>query len=128
MATILIVDDHETNRQLLTTLLGYWNHQVVAAGDGMEGLERARSERPDLIITDVLMPAMDGYEFTRRLREDPALAATLLLGAVLDAGRALSGSPVRGGIRGFEAGRAGGAASHRECGAGFEHFGPSPVL
>ena len=76
MATILIVDDHETNRQLLTTLLGYRNHQVVEAGDGAEGLERARATRPDLIITDVLMPTMDGYEFTRRLREEPAVAAT----------------------------------------------------
>jgi PAS domain S-box-containing protein len=76
MATILIVDDHETNRQLLTTLLAYWNHQVVEASDGREGLERARAARPDLIITDVLMPAMDGYEFTRRLREEPDLAAT----------------------------------------------------
>src|SRR6266851_1569043 len=76
MATILIVDDHETNLKLLTTLLGYWNHQVVEAGDGAEGLERARDTRPDLIITDILMPTMDGYEFIRRLREEPALAAT----------------------------------------------------
>jgi two-component system, cell cycle sensor histidine kinase and response regulator CckA len=60
----------------LTTLLVYWNHQVVEASDGVEGLERARAARPDLIITDVLMPAMDGYEFTRRLREEPDLAAT----------------------------------------------------
>src|SRR5258706_14864455 len=79
MATILIVDDHETNRELLATLLGYWNHQVVEAGDGVEGLEHARSTRPDLIITDVLMPRIDGYEFTRRLREDADLAATPLI-------------------------------------------------
>jgi len=75
MATILIVDDHEANRELLTTLLGYQNHQTVEARDGAEGLERAREVRPDLIITDILMPAMDGYEFTHRLRADPALAA-----------------------------------------------------
>lgn len=76
MATILIVDDHESNRQLLTTLLGYRNHRVVEAADGAEGLESARATRPDLIITDVLMPTMDGYEFIRRLREEPAMAAT----------------------------------------------------
>ena len=76
MATILIVDDHETNRQLLTTLLGYWDHQVVEASDGAEGLERARATLPNLIITDIVMPTMDGYEFIRRLREEPALAAT----------------------------------------------------
>src|SRR5690242_19479808 len=74
MATILIVDDHQTNRELLATLLGYGNHRVVGARDGVEGLERARATRPDLIITDVLMPAMDGYELTRSLREDPNLA------------------------------------------------------
>jgi len=75
MATILIVDDHEPNRELLTTLLGYRNHQTVEAADGAEGLERARAVRPDLIITDILMPTMDGYELTHKLREDPALAA-----------------------------------------------------
>jgi PAS domain S-box-containing protein len=76
MATILIVDDRESNRELLTTLLGYRNHRTVEASDGAEGLERARIDRPDLIITDILMPTMDGYEFTRRLRADPAFAAT----------------------------------------------------
>jgi PAS domain S-box-containing protein len=76
MATILIVDDHESNRDLLTTLLGYRHHQTVEARDGMEGLDLARTARPDLIITDILMPSMDGYEFTRRLRNDPAIAAT----------------------------------------------------
>ena len=75
MATILIVDDRESNRDLLTTLLGYRNHRTVEARDGLEGLERARAERPDLIITDILMPAMDGYEFTRRLRADPGGAS-----------------------------------------------------
>src|SRR5271169_2219309 len=74
MAIILIVDDHETNRELLTTLLVYRNHQTVEAADGAEGLERARAVRPDLIITDILMPTMDGYELTYKLREDPALA------------------------------------------------------
>ncbi len=75
MATILIVDDRESNRELLTTLLGYRGHRTVEARDGLEGLERARAERPDLIITDILMPTMDGYEFTRRLRADPEVAA-----------------------------------------------------
>jgi CheY-like chemotaxis protein len=67
MATILIVDDRQTNRELLTILLGYRHHSTVEASDGIEGLERAREVQPDLIITDILMPTMDGYEFTRRL-------------------------------------------------------------
>jgi len=75
MATILIVDDRESNRELLTTLLAYRNHRTVEARDGLEGLERARAERPDLVITDILMPTMDGYEFTRRLRADAGLAS-----------------------------------------------------
>jgi two-component system, cell cycle sensor histidine kinase and response regulator CckA len=76
MASILIVDDRESNRKLLTTLLGYQNHSTVEASDGAEGLERARALKPDLIITDILMPTMDGYEFIRRLREDAAIATT----------------------------------------------------
>ena len=71
MASILIVDDRESNRELLTTLLGCENHSTAEARDGAEGLERARTLKPDLIITDILMPTMDGYEFIRRLREDP---------------------------------------------------------
>jgi PAS domain S-box-containing protein len=75
MATILIVDDRASNREFLVTLLGYQNHKMVEAADGVEGLDRARTARPDLIITDILMPTMDGYEFTRRLRQDPELSS-----------------------------------------------------
>ena len=76
MATILVVDDRPTNRDLLVTLLGYRGHKSLEAGDGAEALALARAERPDLIITDILMPTMDGYEFTRRLREDPNIGST----------------------------------------------------
>ncbi len=72
MATILLVDDHSVNRAFLRTLLGYKGHRLVEAADGAEGLAVARAERPDLVITDVLMPTMDGYEFVRRLHADPA--------------------------------------------------------
>ena len=76
MATILIVDDHESNRQFLTTLLGYGGHRLLEAADGREGLEIVRAEHPVLVITDILMPTMDGYEFVRQLRDDPALVHT----------------------------------------------------
>jgi len=74
MATILIVDDYPTNREFLVTLLGYRGHRLLEAADGAEALAQARAERPDLVIADILMPTMDGYEFVRQLRADPAIA------------------------------------------------------
>ena len=76
MATILIVDDHVLNRQFLMVLLGYSGHQLIEAADGLEGLDMARERRPDLIIADILMPNMDGYQFVSRLREDPTVGRT----------------------------------------------------
>ena len=76
MATILVVDDRASNREYLVTLLGYVGHRLVEAADGGTGLAIARAERPDLIITDIVMPTMDGYEFARQVRSDPAIAAT----------------------------------------------------
>ena len=74
VATILIVDDHVLNREFLMTLLGYGGHRLLEASDGAEGLKVVRSERPDLVISDILMPNMDGYEFVTRMREDPSTA------------------------------------------------------
>jgi len=75
MAVILVVDDQPSNRDVLTTLLGYYGHRVLEAADGAEELSADTREQPDLIITDVLMPTMDGYELVSRLRQDPNLAA-----------------------------------------------------
>ncbi|MFO0938368.1 MAG: response regulator [Gemmataceae bacterium] len=79
MATILIVDDHPTNREFLFTLLGYCGHRLMQAADGADGLAITRAEKPDLVIADILMPTMDGYEFVRRLRADPAVAGTRVI-------------------------------------------------
>src|SRR3569833_419915 len=76
MATILIVDDNPTNREVIVTLLGYYGHRSLQAADGIEGLNVADAEKPDLIIADVLMPTMNGFEFVSRLRQRP-LNATL---------------------------------------------------
>lgn len=76
MAKILIIDDRPVNRQFLITLLGYQKHELREASDGAEGLRIGREFRPDLIISDVLMPTMDGYEFVRRLREEPEIGKT----------------------------------------------------
>ncbi|MDT4895402.1 MAG: hypothetical protein QOH25_479 [Acidobacteriota bacterium] len=76
MSKILIVDDCDLNRQLLVMLLGSHHHLTWEASDGAEALQMARLERPDLVISDVLMPTMDGYEFVRQLRADPMVGQT----------------------------------------------------
>lgn len=68
MPHILVVDDHPVNRQLLTTLLGYYGMTVGEAADGAAALESIARHRPDLVITDLLMPNVDGEELCRRLR------------------------------------------------------------
>jgi len=73
MARILVVDDNETNRKLVSATLRYEGHEPAEALDGSDGLICAHQLRPDLIISDILMPSMDGYEFVRRLREEPSL-------------------------------------------------------
>ncbi|HEX8605375.1 MAG TPA: PAS domain S-box protein, partial [Pseudoduganella sp.] len=76
MPTILIVDDRPTNRDYLRTLLGFTSHTVFEAMDGAQALELCHRHRPDLVITDILMPTMDGYEFVQHLRATPELAHT----------------------------------------------------
>lgn len=76
MAKILIVDDRPTNRQFLLTLLGYGGHELLEAADGSEALQRVYAHRPDLVITDILMPTMSGYEFVQQLRTSSMLAMT----------------------------------------------------
>jgi diguanylate cyclase (GGDEF)-like protein len=72
---ILIADDNRANREALASLLEAAGYDVSTAADGWDALMKAREERPALVIADVLMPKMDGYELARRLREDPALQA-----------------------------------------------------
>jgi two-component system cell cycle sensor histidine kinase/response regulator CckA len=71
MATILVVDDIADNRTVLVALLRHQGHRVLEAANGSAGLAAVRIEHPDLVITDVLMPVMDGYEFVRQMRLDP---------------------------------------------------------
>jgi PAS domain S-box-containing protein len=71
MATILIVDDQSVNRRFLVNLLRNQGHRLFEAADGRQGLAAVRTDLPDLVITDVLMPVMDGFDFVRQLRRDP---------------------------------------------------------
>jgi len=76
VSTILVVDDHAVNREFLCSLLVYKGHRVLEAKDALEALSLVRGQRPDLVICDVLMPTMDGYEFVRQLLADPAITGT----------------------------------------------------
>lgn len=69
---VLVADDEEDIRELIVFRLENSGYTVIAAQDGAEALELARSARPDLAVLDVMMPKMDGYELTQRLREDEA--------------------------------------------------------
>lgn len=75
MTSVLAVDDGASDRELLATVLRYAGYSVLEAATGERALELARALKPDLIIADILMPTMDGYELVRELRSDPATAA-----------------------------------------------------
>lgn len=70
MARILIVDDSETERQHLSKLLTAKQHDLIIAKHAEQGLELARSELPDLILMDVVMPGLNGFQATRQLSKD----------------------------------------------------------
>lgn len=76
MARVLVIDDESDNRALVVTLLRYAGHEACEAGDGAQGLLIAQAQRPDLVVCDLLMPTMDGYEFVRRLRNETGIAHT----------------------------------------------------
>ena len=67
---ILVIDDSPTERHFLTEILSKNNYQVITAVNGEEGIEKARKELPDLILMDVVMPGLNGYQATRTLTRD----------------------------------------------------------
>jgi pilus assembly protein CpaE len=76
---ILIIDDDVDTLKLVGLMLQKQSYQIVAANNGMQGLEKAENENPDLIVLDVMMPGMDGYEVAKRLRSNPLTANTPIL-------------------------------------------------
>jgi two-component system cell cycle response regulator DivK len=73
--TLLLVEDNEDNRIIYSTVLRHLGYQVIGAQDGLQAVDLARSAQPDLILMDISIPRLDGWEATRILRRDPATRA-----------------------------------------------------
>jgi two-component system, cell cycle response regulator DivK len=80
MNKVLLVEDNEMNRDMLSRRLIRRGFQVVFAMDGQQGIDLARSERPDIIIMDMSLPVIDGWEATRRLKADDATRSVPVIG------------------------------------------------
>jgi pilus assembly protein CpaE len=86
MTRVLIIDDEPINHKLVAHALESLHHELYFSSNGMDGVAKARSLEPDLIITDVMMPDINGYEVTRILRREPQFAATPILVLTAQAG------------------------------------------
>jgi CheY-like chemotaxis protein len=80
MPKILVVDDDEMNRDMLSRRLLRKGYEVVLAVNGVEAIEKSASDRPELILMDLSMPVLDGYEATRRLKADAGTAGIPIIG------------------------------------------------
>jgi two-component system, cell cycle response regulator DivK len=97
---ILIVEDQEDNRQILRDLLGNAGYALSEAENGEQALAAVAARRPDLILMDVQLPIMDGYEATRRIKADPA---TRSIPVIVVTSYALSGDDTKARAAGCDA-------------------------
>jgi CheY-like chemotaxis protein len=79
MTTILIVDDRAVNRQFMSSLLRHFDYTVLESVNGVEALFTVQTERPDIVITDILMPRMDGLQLVQQIRNDPVSRSTKVI-------------------------------------------------
>ena len=103
LARILAVDDKPENLRLLEAILVPSGYEVVTASSGDEALAKVRDTKPDMVLTDIVMPGMNGYELCRRLRADPATSdiALLAFSASIDSSEALRSVDDGGWFDGF---------------------------
>ena len=90
--TVMIVEDNELNMKLFHDLLEAHGYQTVGTRNGIEALDLARKHHPDLILMDIQLPIMDGYEATRRIKADPSLGTIPIIAVT---SYALSGYEVK---------------------------------
>jgi CheY-like chemotaxis protein len=79
MPKILLVEDNEMNRDMLSRRLEKRGYAVVLAVDGVEGVAKAKAEAPDLILMDMSLPVLDGWDATKQIKAEPALAAVPII-------------------------------------------------
>ena len=99
-ARILVVEDQEDNRRILRDLLTSAGYTTLEAEDGEAGVAAAAAERPDLILMDIQLPGLDGYEASRRIKGDPRLAA---IPVIVVTSYALSGDEAKARAAGCDA-------------------------
>ena len=97
---VLIVEDQEDNRAILRDLLGNAGYDLIEATNGEQGIALAESKRPDLILMDVQLPIVDGYEATRRIRSNAALKSIPIIAVT---SYALSGDEAKARAAGCDA-------------------------
>ena len=90
---ILVVEDQEDNRQILRDLLGNAGYELTEAENGEEAIAAVAKRRPDLILMDIQLPVLDGYEATRRIKADPSLRKIPIIAVT---SYALSGDEYKG--------------------------------
>jgi two-component system cell cycle response regulator DivK len=102
MSKILLVEDNEMNRDMVSRRLARHGFQVICATNGQEGIELARSQNADLILMDLSLPVMDGWEALRRMKADPSIEKIPVIALTAHALSSDRDDALRVGFNGYE--------------------------